>query len=133
MSPAITRTSGAPVPRRPAAGRRRPWSTAGFRAGPGASPDRSGRAVPHSDEELLDFDTGTLEDWDEERARAALDGEDGALYRNHLHMALRLDQWARAESRRTDTHPRYRAGYVQALEDVAAFLRQTYYLPADRD
>ncbi|GGQ01543.1 hypothetical protein [Streptomyces roseolilacinus] len=89
--------------------------------------------MPHSDEELLDFDTDTLEDWDEDRARAALDGEDGTLYRNHLRMALHLDRWARAESGRTDTDPRYRAGYAQALEDVAAFLRQTYYLPGDRD
>ncbi|MDN3294005.1 hypothetical protein QWM81_08085 [Streptomyces ficellus] len=86
-----------------------------------------------SDEELLNFDTGALEDWDEDRARAALNGEHGALYRNHLRVALHLDEWARAESRRTDTDERYRAGYAQALEDMAAFLRQTYYLPADRD
>ncbi|MEV5434334.1 hypothetical protein [Streptomyces sp. NPDC052701] len=83
------------------------------------------------DEELLDFDTGTLEDWDEGRARAALEGEYGALYRNHLRIALKLDQWARAESRRTDTDARYRSGYVQALEDMAAFLRQAFYLPED--
>ncbi|MEU9981743.1 hypothetical protein [Streptomyces sp. NPDC050856] len=82
-----------------------------------------------SDEELLDFDTGALDDWDEARARAALGGEDGALYRNHLHIALHLDRWAEAEGRRTDTDARYRAGYTQALADMAAFLRQTYYLP----
>jgi hypothetical protein len=87
--------------------------------------------VEQPDEELLDFDTGTLEDWDGDRARAALDGEYGALYRNHLHIALKLDQWARAESGRTDVDARYRSGYAQALEDVAAFLRQTYYLPED--
>ncbi|MFI2428807.1 hypothetical protein ACH5A7_32755 [Streptomyces sp. NPDC018955] len=81
------------------------------------------------DEELLDFDTGELEDWDEERTRAALDGEHGTLYRNHLDIALHLDQWAEAESRRTDTDARYEAGYTQALQDTAAFLRQTYYLP----
>lgn len=83
----------------------------------------------HPDDELLDFDTGTLEDWDEERARAALDGRHGELYRNHLLIALKLDQWARAEGERTDTDARHRAGYVQALHDMAAFLRQTYYLP----
>ncbi|MET9801579.1 hypothetical protein [Streptomyces sp. NPDC006368] len=87
----------------------------------------------HSDEELLNFDTSALEDWDQDRARSALDGEDGALYRNHLEMALQLDRWADAESRRTDTDARYRAGYTQALEDMAAFLRQTYYLPGGRD
>ncbi|MDO0926643.1 hypothetical protein QQY24_14925 [Streptomyces sp. TG1A-8] len=81
------------------------------------------------DEHLLDFDTGTLEDWDGERARTALAGEHGALYRNHLRIALQPDRWATAESGRTDTDARYRAGYVQALEDMAAFLRQTYYLP----
>ncbi|PNG20734.1 hypothetical protein [Streptomyces cahuitamycinicus] len=81
------------------------------------------------DEELLDFDTGELEDWDEERARAALDGEHGTLYRNHLDIALHLDQRAEAESRRTDTDARYKAGFTQALRDTAAFLRQTYYLP----
>ncbi|MEU0005742.1 hypothetical protein ABZ079_15990 [Streptomyces sp. NPDC006314] len=81
------------------------------------------------DEALLDFDTGTLEDWDEGRARTALNGEHGVLYRNHLQIALKLDQWAMAESQRTDTDARYKAGYVQALEDMAAFLRQTYYLP----
>jgi hypothetical protein len=82
-----------------------------------------------SDQELLDFDTGALEDWDAQRARAALDGDDGPLYRNHLHIALHLDRWAQAESGRTDTDASYTAGYVQALADVAAFLRQTYYLP----
>ncbi|WP_166029403.1 hypothetical protein [Streptomyces chilikensis] len=81
------------------------------------------------DQELLDFDTDALDDWDERRARAALDGDDGPLYRNHLHIAMHLDRWAEAESGRTDTDARYTAGYVQALEDVAAFLRQTYYLP----
>lgn len=85
--------------------------------------------MPPPDQDLLDFDTSALEDWDEQRARAALDGENGSLYRNHLRMAVHLDQWAKAESGRTDTDARYTAGYVQALEDVAAFLRQTYYLP----
>lgn len=82
-----------------------------------------------ADEELLDFDTHALEDWDEARARAALGGEHGALYRNHLRMAQHLDRWAKAERGRTDTDARYKAGYTEALEDIAAFLRQTYYLP----
>ncbi|MFB0619058.1 hypothetical protein [Streptomyces sp. AGS-58] len=84
-------------------------------------------------EELLAFDTGDLEDWDEGRALAALGGRHGALYRNHLLIALRLDAWAEAESRRTDTDARYRAGYTRALQDMAAFLRQTYYLPEGPD
>ncbi|MGV4891743.1 hypothetical protein ACSR0Z_35300 [Streptomyces viridosporus] len=55
------------------------------------------------------------------------------LYRNHLHIALHLDRWAKAESERTDTDARCKAGYVQALKDMAAFLRQTYYLPQGPD
>ncbi|MFF7857031.1 hypothetical protein [Streptomyces sp. NPDC007904] len=85
------------------------------------------------DEDPLDFDTGALEDWDEARARKALSGRHGRLYRNHLHVAMKLDQWASAEGRRTDIDARYKAGYVQALGDVAAFLRQTYYLPEGPD
>ncbi|MFD5271639.1 hypothetical protein [Streptomyces sp. NPDC058335] len=86
-----------------------------------------------ADQELLDFDTSALEGWDEQLVRAALDGENGPLYRNHLHIALHLDRWAKAESTRTDTDARYTAGYVQALEDMAAYLRQTYYLPEGGD
>jgi hypothetical protein len=89
--------------------------------------------VQPPDDELLEFDTSSLEDWDDERARDALSGDHGALYRNHLHIALHLDRWAKAESRRTDADANYKAGYVQALEDMAAFLRQTYYLPEAPD
>ncbi|EFE66606.1 predicted protein [Streptomyces viridosporus ATCC 14672] len=89
--------------------------------------------VPQTDDELLAFDTSDLEDWDEQRARAALGGRHGALYRNHLRIALHLDSWAEAEGRRTDVDAHYRAGYRQALQDMAAFLRQTYYLPRDPD
>ncbi|MER6144672.1 hypothetical protein ABT174_32285 [Streptomyces sparsogenes] len=78
---------------------------------------------------MLAFDTSDLEDWDEHRARAALGGRHGALYRNHLLIALHLDSWAQAEGRRTDVDAHYKAQYRQALQDVAAFLRQTYYLP----
>jgi hypothetical protein len=87
--------------------------------------------VPPSDDELLAFDTSGLEDWDEDRARADLGGRHGALYRNHLRVASHLDAWAQAESRRTDVDPHYRTGYAQALRDMAAFLRQGYYLPAE--
>ncbi|CAL9652948.1 hypothetical protein SUDANB176_06683 [Streptomyces sp. enrichment culture] len=89
--------------------------------------------MPQTDDELLAFDTSDLEDWDEHRARAALDGRHGALYRNHLLIALHLDSWAEAEGRRTDVDAHYKAGYRQALQDMAAFLRQTYYLPRGPD
>ncbi|MGW7073687.1 hypothetical protein ACWGII_39755 [Streptomyces sp. NPDC054855] len=86
----------------------------------------------HSDQELLDFDKTALADWDEGRSQAALEGEDAALYRNHLHIAMHLDQWAGREQERgkgSSDEERHSAGYVRALEDVAAFLRQAYYLP----
>ncbi|MEW2283199.1 hypothetical protein [Streptomyces sp. NPDC047841] len=89
--------------------------------------------MARNDDALLAFDTGDLEDWDEHRARAALDGRHGALYRNHLRIALHLDSWAHAEGGRTDVDAPYKAGYVQALRDMAAFLRQTYYLPSGPD
>ncbi|MEU9441260.1 hypothetical protein AB0D42_10135 [Streptomyces sp. NPDC048304] len=89
--------------------------------------------MPQTDDDLLAFDTGDLEDWDEQRARAALGGRHGALYRNHLRIAQHLDAWAEAEGRRTDVDAHYRAGYTQALHDMAAFLRQTYYLPPGAD
>ncbi|MFH9675136.1 hypothetical protein ACH4L5_23100 [Streptomyces sp. NPDC017405] len=89
--------------------------------------------MPRTDDELLAFETGDLEDWDEDRARATLGGRHGTLYRNHLLIALHLDSWAEAEGRRTDVDARYRAGYRQALQDLAAYLRETYYLPRDPD
>jgi hypothetical protein len=76
--------------------------------------------VPRTDDELLAFDKGDLEDWGEQRMRAALDGRYGALYRNHLRIALHLDTWAEAEVRRTDVDAHYRAGYTQALHGMAA-------------
>lgn len=38
--------------------------------------------MPQTDDQLLAFDTSDLEDRDEDRARAALGGRHGALYRN---------------------------------------------------
>lgn len=58
--------------------------------------------MPQTDDELLASDIGDLEDWDEQRARAALDGRHGALHRNHLRIAVHLDLRAEAEGRRTD-------------------------------
>ncbi|MEU4067409.1 hypothetical protein AB0F25_34280 [Streptomyces wedmorensis] len=86
----------------------------------------------HSDAELLDFDTSELGDWDEGRAQSALNGQSGELYRNHLHIAMHLSQWAERETERTkgsDTDELRSAGFVHALEEVAAHLRQTDYLP----
>ena len=85
----------------------------------------------HSDAELLNFDKSVLADWDEEQAQAALNGEARALYRNHLHVAMQLDQWAQRVSQRDvdDTEALRMDGFKQALEEVAAHLRQTDYLP----
>jgi hypothetical protein len=89
--------------------------------------------VPQTDDELLAFDTSDLENWDEDRARAAPGGRHGALHRNHLRIPVHVDNWAEAEGRRTDVDAHYKAGYRQALQDMAAFLRQTYYLPRAPD
>ncbi|MFF9638839.1 hypothetical protein ACF1D2_30200 [Streptomyces bacillaris] len=86
----------------------------------------------HSDEELLDFDKTGLEDWDEARSQAALDGQDAAVYRNHLHIAMHLDQWVQREGERpkgSSEEESHSAGFVHALEELAAHFRQTYYLP----
>lgn len=89
--------------------------------------------MPQIDDELLAFDTSDLEDWDEDRARVALGGRHRALYRDHLLIALHLDSWAQAEGRRTDVDAHCKAGCRQALQDMAAFLRQTYCLPRGLD
>ncbi|MFF5859749.1 hypothetical protein ACFY8B_29715 [Streptomyces sp. NPDC012751] len=89
--------------------------------------------MPQTDDHLLAFDTSDLEDRDEDRARTALGGRHGALYRNHLLIARRLDSWAEAEGRRTDADAHCRAGYRQTLQDAAAFLRQTYHLSRGPD
>ncbi|MDG9709537.1 hypothetical protein [Streptomyces sp. DH10] len=85
----------------------------------------------HSDAELLDFDKSVLADWDEEQAHTALHGEARALYRNHLHIAMHLDQWAERVSQQDvdDTNAPRMDGFKQALEEIAAHLRQTHYLP----
>ncbi|MFE1731693.1 hypothetical protein ACFW6X_16250 [Streptomyces bacillaris] len=88
--------------------------------------------MQHSDAELLAFDKSAHEDWDEERAQEALNSEDGKLYRNHLHIAMHLSQWAERETERTkgdDTDELRTTGFVHALEEVAAHLRQADYLP----
>ncbi|MEU1573283.1 hypothetical protein ABZ519_19345 [Streptomyces collinus] len=85
----------------------------------------------HSDAELLNFDASVLADWDEEQAQAVLNGEARALYRNHLHIAMHLDQWAQRLSQQDvdDIDAPRMDGFKQALEEVAAHLRRTDYMP----
>ncbi|MER6032208.1 hypothetical protein [Streptomyces sp. NPDC001851] len=69
--------------------------------------------VPQTDDGLLAFDASDLEDWGEQRARAALGGRYGALYRNHRCIALHLDSRAEAEGRRTEVDAHDEAGYMR--------------------
>ncbi|MEV6569934.1 hypothetical protein [Streptomyces sp. NPDC051577] len=84
-----------------------------------------------SDEELLDFDQARLADWDSERAKRALEGGDGAIYRNHLAIAQWIDDWARnlegGELRESPTE--FNEGFIKGIRELAAHLRQTDLLP----
>jgi hypothetical protein len=84
-----------------------------------------------TDEQLLDFDKSRLADWNPERADAALAGEHGALYRNHLEIAQWIDGWVERmeEGREAASAPEFQDGFVQGVREIAAHLRQTDLLP----
>jgi hypothetical protein len=78
-----------------------------------------------SDDELLDFDRSRLADWDEDRARRLL-VEQPELYRNHLAIARGLQGWAdRLETPGAEPD----RNFTQAIQDIAAHLRQGDFLP----
>ncbi|NUV60672.1 hypothetical protein [Streptomyces sp. CAI-85] len=84
-----------------------------------------------SDEERWDFDTSDM-DWQEDRVQAARDGEFGDLYRNHLDVAVVLTRWAKAVGDQPEYGTTEHAqGFIQALEEVAARLRQADYVPGN--
>ncbi|MFI7315150.1 hypothetical protein [Streptomyces hygroscopicus] len=82
-----------------------------------------------SDEELLDFDKMRLADWSAKRAQEALNGENADLYRNHLAIALWIDGWAERLGANDVQDPKYNAGYIKGIREIAAHLRQTDLLP----
>ncbi len=82
-----------------------------------------------SDDDLLAFDHAGMADSTPEQALRLL-REQPELYRNHLVQARTLDGWAERMFDVKDQmdEERFR-GWQDALENVAAFLRQGYFLP----
>ncbi len=82
-----------------------------------------------SDEDLLAFDHAGMADSTPEKALRLLD-EQPELYRNHLVQARFLDGWALRmfDVKPEMTEDRFK-GWQLALENVAAYLRQGYFLP----
>ena len=86
-----------------------------------------------SDSELLDFNARNILDYDDERAHAALK-EHGDAFRYQLVAALHLDAWAdrleAGDSPATGVvDPATVVGWVNALRNIAAGIRECEYLP----
>lgn len=96
-------------------------------------PNMGGRdPFPLSDQELFDFNAALMGDYSDEKAHVDLE-KYGDAFRLQLVAALHLDSWAArlqeddALARRLDE--KEIRGWVNALQNVAALLRQGYYLP----
>ncbi|MDT0387851.1 hypothetical protein [Streptomyces dubilierae] len=84
-----------------------------------------------SDDERFSFDKEEI-DWQPQRSQDALEGPYRDVYLNHLDLAVVLTQWAKnvrelpdyGDSKRYD-------GYADALDEVAAHLRQADYVPGN--
>ena len=87
--------------------------------------------MAHSDERLLDFDKDQLAHWKPEVAEQALAGNEGDLYRNHLAIAAWIANWAQnlRDGEMQENPTEFNEGFVRALGDIAAHLRQTDFLP----
>jgi hypothetical protein len=82
-----------------------------------------------TDEELFDFDEKRLADYDAKKARQDLK-QYGDAFRFQLVAAKHIEGWAdRLEEHSGTVDPQFNAGYVLALREVAAHLRQSDYLP----
>jgi hypothetical protein len=89
-----------------------------------------------SDAQLFDFKAGLMADYDDAQARADLEWH-GDAFRYQLVAALHLSEWA--ETLADESDPIYESmeaneirGWVNALQNVAAYLRQGYYLPGGK-
>ena len=89
--------------------------------------------MPLSDEDLIDFNARLLIDYSDEKAHADLE-EYGDVFRVQLIEALHLSAWA--DSLAEGEHPALASlnvevvqGWINALREVAAHLRQGNYLP----
>jgi len=80
--------------------------------------------------DLFDFlDAEALANYDEARVRQVL-VEHPSLYVNHLEIAQHLNVWAdRLEEDRSVTGSDFHKGFIHAIRDVAAHLRQGDYTP----
>lgn len=78
--------------------------------------------------DIFDFDSERLASYDQ----AGIDKimvEQPALYINHLRIARSIAGWAsRLEERNEAANDDYQRGYVQALREIAAHLRQGDYV-----
>ena len=77
--------------------------------------------------EIFDFDTESLDDYNEDRINAAL-SEHPAILVNHLHIAAHLSAWATRLDEDT-LNPEKDSGFSSALREIAAHLRQADYVP----
>ena len=81
--------------------------------------------TPH----IFDFDPSNLADFNAARLNRALT-EHPAIMLNHLRIATALSGWAdRLEEDETGFGQKHDEGYVSALREVTAHLRQGDYLP----
>lgn len=82
--------------------------------------------TPH----IFEFDTDNLADYEPARIAAALE-DYPSLYVNHLQVAEHLAGWAdRLAEERRQGDPSADEGFVSALREVVAHLRQADYLPS---
>ena len=89
--------------------------------------------MPFSDQRLFDFNAALMEDYDDAKAHADLETY-GDAFRFQLVAALDLDDWAERledpDSPLTRTLDELEIrGWVNATRQLAAYLRQGYYLP----
>lgn len=87
--------------------------------------------MERTDEQLLDFDTTDLANWNLQAATAALAGEHGSLYRNHLAVAEWIASWSQnlRDGEFLENPSEFNEGFTRALAEVAAHLRQADLLP----
>lgn len=98
--------------------------------------EHSESAFPLSDAELLDFNAALMVDYQDELTHERLE-EYGDAFRYQLVAALQLSEWAETLADPDDPINRTMnaveiRGWVNALQNVAAYLRQGYYLPEGR-
>jgi hypothetical protein len=82
------------------------------------------------DDERFDFNTDEM-DWRPDRVQAARDGAYGDLYLHDLDVAIVLERWAKNALDQGILTGQSAEGFVRALEEVAAHLRQADYVPGN--